>query len=115
MALRPGPVAGGILFPRPRGVSYWTDGEQSRVVFGTSTPSQERASSALGGANVWSIISADEDRAFVNFQYSMWSDTWRDKPKYHAPERFGVVHFSAATVGASNVETQTELTEETPE
>ena len=91
----------------------------------------------LGGANVWSIISADEDRAFVtefaipfsslvdtvphippqpgdawrfnlyriggkvNFQYSMWSDTWRDKPKYHAPERFGVVHFSDATVGAS--------------
>ena len=31
----------------------------------------------------------------VNFQYSMWSDTWHEKPKYHAPNRFGYVHFQA--------------------
>ena len=50
----------------------------------------------------------------VNFQY-MWSDSWREKTKYHAPKHIGLIYFSDATVGASSVGTQTELTEETPE
>jgi hypothetical protein len=34
----------------------------------------------------------------VNPQYSMWSNTGTPKPKYHVPERFGLVHFSADPV-----------------
>ena len=33
----------------------------------------------------------------VNGQFSVWSDTRTERPQYHVPERFGVVHFSAAT------------------
>ena len=51
----------------------------------------------------------------VNFQYSMWSDTLSDKPKYHAPERFGVVHFSASAVPVDGVGTQTEPAGKMPE
>ncbi|NKB69146.1 MAG: hypothetical protein GKR89_18920 [Candidatus Latescibacteria bacterium] len=34
----------------------------------------------------------------VNLQYITWSDTRVPKPQFHAPERFGVVHFSARPV-----------------
>ncbi|SVA62856.1 uncharacterized protein METZ01_LOCUS115710, partial [marine metagenome] len=30
-----------------------------------------------------------------NRQYSLWSDTRRPRPQFHAPERFGVVRFVA--------------------
>ena len=39
----------------------------------------------------------------VNAQYSMWSDTGTEKPKYHVPERFGIVHFSADSVAVKQV------------
>jgi hypothetical protein len=51
----------------------------------------------------------------VNFQYSMWSDTWNVKPKYHAPNRFGMVHFSAGTVAVDGLGAQTEPAGERPE
>jgi hypothetical protein len=35
----------------------------------------------------------------VNPQFSVWSDTRTERPKYHVPERFGIVHFSAVGVG----------------
>jgi len=31
----------------------------------------------------------------INLQYATWSDTHRPKPQFHAPDRFGVVHFAA--------------------
>ena len=31
----------------------------------------------------------------VNPQYSAWSNTLSEKPQYHVPERFGIVHFSS--------------------
>jgi hypothetical protein len=34
----------------------------------------------------------------VNPQYSQWSNTGTPQPKYHVPERFGIVHFSADSV-----------------
>jgi len=34
----------------------------------------------------------------VNAQYSQWSNTGTAQPKYHVPERFGIVHFSADSV-----------------
>lgn len=39
----------------------------------------------------------------VNPQYSMWSDTETEEPKYHVPERFGIVHFSADTVSVLTI------------
>ncbi len=43
----------------------------------------------------------------VNAQYSQWSNTGTPQPKYHVPERFGVVHFSADSVATKTVETPT--------
>ena len=34
----------------------------------------------------------------VNPQYSQWSNTGTPQPRYHVPERFGFVHFSADVV-----------------
>ena len=31
----------------------------------------------------------------INPQYSVWSNTLSEKPQYHVPERFGIVHFSS--------------------
>lgn len=35
----------------------------------------------------------------TNPQYSVWSNTLTEKPQYHVPERFGIVHFSAVAAG----------------
>ena len=40
----------------------------------------------------------------VNAQYSQWSNTGTPQPKYHVPERFGVVHFSADSVDVNATE-----------
>jgi hypothetical protein len=34
----------------------------------------------------------------INLQYATWSNTLRPKPQFHAPERFGIVHFSTQNV-----------------
>ena len=39
----------------------------------------------------------------VNPQYSQWSNTGTPKPKYHVPERFGIVHFSGDAVDVKAV------------
>ena len=39
----------------------------------------------------------------VNPQYSQWSNTGTPKPKYHVPERFGIMHFSANVVDVKAV------------
>jgi hypothetical protein len=39
----------------------------------------------------------------VNPQFSVWSDTRTEKAQYHVPERFGIVHFSAAPVTATAI------------
>lgn len=38
----------------------------------------------------------------VNPQFSVWSDTRTERPQYHVPERFGIVHFSAVEVTADD-------------
>ena len=38
----------------------------------------------------------------VNPQFSVWSDTRTEQPKYHVPERFGVVHFSGDSVAVKD-------------
>lgn len=35
----------------------------------------------------------------IDLQYSQWSDSGTPKPQFHAPEGFGMVHFSEKTVG----------------
>ena len=34
----------------------------------------------------------------INLQYITWSNTLTPKPQFHAPERFGVVHFDSRPV-----------------
>lgn len=40
----------------------------------------------------------------VNPQYSVWSETGTPAPQFHVPERFGMVRFSARSVGVGLVE-----------
>jgi hypothetical protein len=37
----------------------------------------------------------------VNPQFSLWSDTRTQRPQYHKPDRFGLVHFSTNLAGSS--------------
>ncbi len=47
--------------------------------------------------DVWRL-NLDRTGGEINLQYATWSNTLRPKPQFHAPDRFGLVHFSTQPV-----------------